>query len=124
MELSNESLQWAQRLVRINTVSRESNLPLIECIADHLRALDVPIRLTYDSERRKANLFATIGVGKPDGVILFSNNYQRFKLDAESLAEFEVQDLSRKTLPEDFRRNPRIHVAYSLRRKAARAAGG
>jgi acetylornithine deacetylase len=64
------SLQWAQRLARINTVSRESNLPLIECIADHLRSLHVPLRLTYDSERRKANLFATIGAGKGDGVIL------------------------------------------------------
>jgi acetylornithine deacetylase len=70
MEPSPAALQWAQRLVRLNTVSRESNLPLIECIADHLRALDVPIRLTYDETRRKANLLATIGAGKPDGVIL------------------------------------------------------
>jgi acetylornithine deacetylase len=70
MQLSAPALEWAQRLVRLNTVSRESNLALIECIADHLRTLGVPIRLTYDAERRKANLFATIGVGKPDGVIL------------------------------------------------------
>jgi acetylornithine deacetylase len=70
MKLSVSALEWAQRLVRINTVSRESNLPLIECIADHLRSLRVPLRLTHDSERRKANLFATIGDGKPDGVIL------------------------------------------------------
>ena len=70
MELSTPAREWAQRLVRFNTVSRESNLPLIECIADHLRALDVPIRLTFDSEQRKANLFATIGDGKRDGVIL------------------------------------------------------
>ena len=39
-------LAWAQRLVRFNTVSRESNLPLIECIADHLRTLGVPLRLS------------------------------------------------------------------------------
>jgi acetylornithine deacetylase len=70
MDLSVSALQWAQRLVRLNTVSRESNLPLIECVADHLRALGVPIRLTYDGERRKANLFATIGEGQGDGVIL------------------------------------------------------
>jgi acetylornithine deacetylase/succinyl-diaminopimelate desuccinylase-like protein len=70
MQLSTPAREWAQRLVRFNTVSRESNLPLIECIADHLRSLQVPIRLTYDDERRKANLFATIGAGKPDGVIL------------------------------------------------------
>jgi acetylornithine deacetylase len=67
---SDDALAWVQRLVRFDTVSRHSNLPLIECIADHLRTLRVPIRLTYDAERRKANLFATLGEGKPDGVIL------------------------------------------------------
>jgi acetylornithine deacetylase len=64
------ALEWAQRLVRFNTVSRESNLPLIECVADHLRSLGVPLRLTWDDERRKANLFATLGAGKPGGVVL------------------------------------------------------
>ena len=67
---SSDGLAWAQRLVRFNTVSHQSNLPLIECIADHLRSLDVPLRLTWDEERRKANLFATLGLGKPDGVVL------------------------------------------------------
>ena len=64
------SLAWAQRLVRIHTVSDASNLPLIECIADHLRSLQVPLRLTYDEGRKKANLFATLGTGKPGGVLL------------------------------------------------------
>ena len=64
------ALEWAQRLIRFNTVSHESNLPLIECIADHLRTLGVQPRLTWDDDRRKANLFATLGVGKPGGVIL------------------------------------------------------
>lgn len=67
---SAEALAWAQRLVQFNTVSHNSNLPLIECIADHLRSLKIPLRLTYDDERRKANLFATIGEGKPGGVVL------------------------------------------------------
>jgi acetylornithine deacetylase len=70
MQPTSPALEWAQRLVRFNTVSRESNLALIECIADHLRTLGVPLRLTHDDTRRKANLFATIGVGKPDGLIL------------------------------------------------------
>jgi acetylornithine deacetylase len=67
---SPEALSWAQRLVRMNTVSSNSNLPLIECIADHLRTLGVPLRLTWDEERRKANLFATLGAGKPGGLVL------------------------------------------------------
>jgi acetylornithine deacetylase len=64
------TLAWAQRLVRLHTVSSVSNLPLIETIADELRSLNVPLRLTYDDERKKANLFATIGEGKPAGLIL------------------------------------------------------
>lgn len=68
--LSADALEWAQRLVRIDTVSSRSNLALIECIADHLRSLNVPLRLTWDDERSKANLFATIGAGKPGGLVL------------------------------------------------------
>lgn len=65
-----DALDWARRLVRFNTVSDQSNRPLIDCIADHLRSVQVPVRLTHDDERRKFNLFATLGQGKPDGVIL------------------------------------------------------
>ena len=64
------TIEWAQRLVRLNTVSDRSNLALIETIADELRGLGVPLRLTYDDERKKANLFATIGEGKPAGLVL------------------------------------------------------
>ena len=67
---SNATLQWAQRLVQMSTISHQSNLALIECIADHLRTLHIPLRLSYDDGRQKANLFATIGDGKPGGVIL------------------------------------------------------
>ncbi len=67
---SPDALAWAQRLVRFNTVSHESNLPLIECIADHLRDLGVDLRLTWDEDRRKANLFATLGADKPGGLVL------------------------------------------------------
>ena len=58
-----DALAWAQRLVRFHTVSHVSNLALIECIADHLRSLHVPLRLTYDDDRKKANLF--VGAPQP-----------------------------------------------------------
>lgn len=70
MTITPAGLEWAQRLVRLDTVSRNSNLALIETIADHLRTLRVPIRITRDDTGTKANLFATIGAGKPGGVIL------------------------------------------------------
>lgn len=65
-----DALDWAQRLVRLDTVSDRSNRALIDCIADHLRTLGVEPRLTHDDEQRKSNLLATLGAGKPGGVIL------------------------------------------------------
>ena len=67
---SAEALSWARRLVQMSTISHQSNLALIECIADHLRTLHIPLRLSYDDARQKANLFATIGAGKRGGVVL------------------------------------------------------
>jgi len=63
-------LAWAQRLTRLDTRSHLSNLPLIECIADHLRSLGVPLRLSFDDERSKANLFATVGPQRAGGLVL------------------------------------------------------
>jgi acetylornithine deacetylase len=68
--VSQRALKLAQTLVRINTVSAHSNLALIHFIRDELVRLGVASRLTYNSEKTKANLFATVGEGKPAGVIL------------------------------------------------------
>ena len=54
----------------------------------------------------------------PDGVLYFSNNYRRFKLDDSAVAAFaECEDISAETIPPDFARNPRIHRAWRLRRR-------
>ncbi len=68
--LSTRALELAQTLVRINTVSANSNLELIHFIRDELRQLGVTSRLSFNSEKTKANLFATLGEGKPAGIIL------------------------------------------------------
>ena len=68
--LSPHALELAQTLVRLNTVSHNSNLPLIHFIRDELHKLGVKSRLTCNADKTKANLFATLGEGKPGGVIL------------------------------------------------------
>jgi 23S rRNA (guanine2445-N2)-methyltransferase / 23S rRNA (guanine2069-N7)-methyltransferase len=56
----------------------------------------------------------------PAGLIVFSTNAQRFKLD-EGLGErYDVRDISSATLPLDFARNPRIHRCYEVRRAASK----
>jgi len=67
---SARALETARALVRMNTVSRESNLELIHFIRDELARHGIASRLTWDDERRKANLFATVGEGKRAGVIV------------------------------------------------------
>lgn len=68
--LSPSALELAQTLVRINTVSANSNLELIHFVRDALARLGVRSRMTYNADRSKANLFATLGEGKPAGIIL------------------------------------------------------
>ena len=64
------ALELARTLVGFNTVSHNSNLDLIHCIREELARLGVKSRLSYNAERTKANLFATLGEGKPAGIIL------------------------------------------------------
>jgi 23S rRNA (guanine2445-N2)-methyltransferase / 23S rRNA (guanine2069-N7)-methyltransferase len=51
----------------------------------------------------------------PDGLLFFSTNAQRFKLDETLRERFTVQDVSAQTLPVDFERNPKIHRCFELR---------
>ena len=50
-----------------------------------------------------------------NGILYFSNNFRRFRLDAEAVMAFaDVEDISASTIPPDFARNPRIHRAWRL----------
>jgi 23S rRNA (guanine2445-N2)-methyltransferase / 23S rRNA (guanine2069-N7)-methyltransferase len=51
----------------------------------------------------------------PGGLILFSNNFRRFELDAAALTGLDARDISASTIPFDFERNPKIHRAWELR---------
>ncbi|CAM5537452.1 bifunctional 23S rRNA (guanine(2069)-N(7))-methyltransferase RlmK/23S rRNA (guanine(2445)-N(2))-methyltransferase RlmL [Rhodanobacter lindaniclasticus] len=53
-----------------------------------------------------------------DGVIVFSNNFRRFKLDREALeTHFEIEDWSAPSIPFDFARRADIHGCWLLRRR-------
>jgi acetylornithine deacetylase len=59
-----------ERLIAFNTVSRDSNLGLIEWVRDYLQRFGAKTRLTHDATGKKANLFATLGDSKKPGLIL------------------------------------------------------
>jgi acetylornithine deacetylase len=68
--VSQASLDLATALISMNTVSERSNLELIHHLRDRHATQGVKSRLSYNLEKTKANLFATIGEGKKSGVIL------------------------------------------------------
>ncbi|MFJ7141121.1 acetylornithine deacetylase [Pseudomonas protegens] len=64
------SRELLARLVGFATVSRDSNLELIGFIRDYLAGHGVDSELIYNSERTKANLFASVGPSDRGGVVL------------------------------------------------------
>lgn len=50
---------------------------------------------------------------KPEGVIFFSTNFRRFKFDESLVRATQIHEISRQTVPEDFR-NKRIHRCWRI----------
>ncbi|KUM42999.1 acetylornithine deacetylase [Pseudomonas sp. EpS/L25] len=64
------SRELLARLVAFDTISRESNLALIDFVAGYLDGFGVPYELIYNAEGTKANLFATLGPADVPGIVL------------------------------------------------------
>ncbi|MEM9173590.1 MAG: M20/M25/M40 family metallo-hydrolase, partial [Pseudomonadota bacterium] len=64
------SIDLLARLVAFKSVSRDSNLPLIDWVETYLAQYGARCRRTWNAERTKANLFAAIGPDLPGGVVL------------------------------------------------------
>lgn len=73
----------------------------------------------FDTQRDHVRLLqAVLARLAPGGLLLFSNNFRRFKLDEAALEPLaEVREISARTIAPDFERNPRIHRAWELRRR-------
>lgn len=68
--MSTAAVEMITKLVGFATVSRDSNLELIEYVGDYLAKLGVESRLVHNPGGDKANLYATIGPMVEGGVVL------------------------------------------------------
>lgn len=64
------SVEMIRRLISYDTTSRNSNLELIDWIRTYLSGFGIESHLTFDDEKRKANLYATLGPQDVGGVML------------------------------------------------------
>jgi 23S rRNA (guanine2445-N2)-methyltransferase / 23S rRNA (guanine2069-N7)-methyltransferase len=73
---------------------------------------------TLDVQRDHVELLRrTCELLEPGGILIFSTNARRFKLDQEALPGWSIEDISARTIPRDFARNPRIHQCWKLQRQ-------
>lgn len=139
VDLSKPSLDWARRnMARNGFVGKEHEFvqaDVVRWVSEQRRTknrwdlvfCDVPTfsnsnrmgRRSFDVQRDHAELL--IGVSRllvRGGVCVFSCNLRSFAPDVEALqkAGVSIEDITDKTIPEDFSRNKRIHHAYLVRR--------
>lgn len=135
VDLSATYLQWCADNLQINGMGGSKHR-LVQADAvtwleqDHgeyeLIFCDPP---TFSNSKRVADfdvqaehirlLRAAVARLTPDGVLYFSNNFRRFRLDEAAVAEFaSCEDISASTIPMDFARDARIHRCWRLQRRS------
>ncbi|HHW77951.1 MAG TPA: bifunctional 23S rRNA (guanine(2069)-N(7))-methyltransferase RlmK/23S rRNA (guanine(2445)-N(2))-methyltransferase RlmL [Xanthomonadaceae bacterium] len=131
VDLSATYLDWARRNLELNGIrGPRHELIQADCrqwlnrTRDHydLIFLDPPtfsnskrLEDTFDIQRDHVELLRrTLRLLAPGGVLIFSTNRRKFRLDRDALADLRIEDWSRRTLPPDFARNPGIHQCWRI----------
>jgi 23S rRNA (guanine2445-N2)-methyltransferase / 23S rRNA (guanine2069-N7)-methyltransferase len=131
LDMSRTYLDWAQRNFALNKIAgRDHSILRADCLTwlDETRErfdlifLDPP---TFSNSKRMPGSFdvqrdhvalitKVMRVLKESGVLIFSSNLRRFKMDRAAIAAFHARDITRQTIPKDFERNPRIHHCWRI----------
>ncbi len=136
VDLSRGYLEWASRNLELNGFTGNAHrLAQADAVAflrqDRSRYgliyVDPPTfsnskgAQDFDVQHDHLPLLKTCGQRlQESGVIVFSNNFRRFRLDIEALREiFTIEDVGRASIPVDFSRRPRIHGCWLLRLRTA-----
>lgn len=139
VDLSNTYLEWARRNLELNgadpaahTLVRADVTRWLETAAApdgpgfDVVFLDPPsfstskgMEETLDVQRDHVALVTkAASLLAEGGLLVFSTNLRRFRLDTAALAAagLAAADVSAETIPPDFARNPRIHRCFEVRR--------
>ena len=135
VDLSKNYLDWAKRNMEANGFSAPTNrfiaqdsIEFLEAaIDDNLQRFDLAIvdpptfsnskrtEQDWEVQTRHVELLEMVHqVMRLGGVVYFSTNFRRFKLDEDALTKlFDIREISKQTVPEDFR-NRRIHRCWRM----------
>lgn len=135
VDMSRTYLDWASRNLALNGFGNASHrLVQADCLqwlhtaAEEKRHwglifLDPPsfstskrMSETFDVQRDHVQLIRdTVRLLESNGILIFSNNLRRFRLDRDALPGLDVEEMTSRMLPKDFARNPRIHNCWRIR---------
>ncbi|MBM4206864.1 MAG: bifunctional 23S rRNA (guanine(2069)-N(7))-methyltransferase RlmK/23S rRNA (guanine(2445)-N(2))-methyltransferase RlmL [Gammaproteobacteria bacterium] len=135
VDLSNTYLDWAKTNLALNKNDGNHEFIQADCLqwledeAKHpyprqydLILLDPP---TFSNSKRMDDIFdiqqdhvrlinQALKLLHRSGVLYFSTNFRRFKLDQDALSSAKIEDISAQTIPADFARNPKIHYCWRI----------
>ena len=134
VDMSNTYLNWAEQNLELNNLlGKNHRLFQADCLQwlaecrerFELIFVDPPtfsnskrMDESWDVQRDHIKLLTQLKrILTNDGTIVFSNNKRGFKMDFDALAELGLtaENISKKTLPLDFERNPHIHNCWIIR---------
>lgn len=136
VDMSHTYLDWARRNLALNgvRVGREHELVQADALVwlkerhrqrYDLVFLDPPtfsrskrMQDDFDVQRDHVALLRdALALLAPGGILLFSTNNRRFKLDRAAFGDVQVEDITRRTIPKDFERNSKIHQCFCFEKK-------
>ena len=137
IDMSNTYLEWAERNFRLNGLDRQRHrLERADCLAwlaaaaasaqppqfdlifldpptfSHSKRMQGVLDVQRDHPLLIQQCMVLLAAG---GLLVFSTNAQRFRLDEAVAQRWRVEDVSAATLPFDFARNARIHRCFEVR---------
>ncbi|MHB8622210.1 MAG: bifunctional 23S rRNA (guanine(2069)-N(7))-methyltransferase RlmK/23S rRNA (guanine(2445)-N(2))-methyltransferase RlmL [Sulfuricaulis sp.] len=135
VDMSRTYLDWARQNLELNGLAGKNHELIQENVLIWLKEnrqrryglifLDPPtfsrskrMTDTLDVQRdHVALILDAAALLEANGILIFSTNLRRFKIEREALAGLTVEDITRQTIPNDFERDPKIHQCFRITRK-------
>lgn len=137
VDLSNTYLDWARRNFELNGIDMERHKIVRADVFQYLQTaygegrqfdlivMDPPsfsnskkMPGILDIQRDHQKLIdGAVNLLASDGILYFSNNLRSFVLDDSVSEQYAVKDISKQSVPEDFR-NKKIHRCWEIRHKS------
>ncbi|MDA9014481.1 bifunctional 23S rRNA (guanine(2069)-N(7))-methyltransferase RlmK/23S rRNA (guanine(2445)-N(2))-methyltransferase RlmL [Porticoccaceae bacterium] len=136
IDMSNTYLDWAQRNFELNSLSPSKHQLLradcLKWLEEDSQTFDVifldpptfsnskKMESVLDVQRDHPELIRqAMAKLNPEGTLVFSNNFRKFKLDELISRQFSCENITAQTLDSDFERNPRIHNVWLITKRSS-----